>query len=413
MTIALLQDKRILLGVTGSIAAYKSAGLASQLTQAGGLVDVIMTAAATRFVTPLTFQALTGRPVYTSLWGGAEADTGLPTHIAHVGLAEGADLLAIIPATAHSMGRLAAGLADDLLSVTALAARCPVLLAPAMDGGMYEHPATQANVATLQGYGYRIIDPAWGRFASGLEGRGRLPEVPDLFGHIRRVLGEDGPLAGRHVVVTAGGTREALDPVRFISNHSSGRQGYAIAQAALDMGARVTLISTKRQLPDPPGAEMFDVGSAHEMRDAVLAHTDCDALVMAAAVADLRPATAAAQKIKKGEAELMLPLARNDDILLRVAEQRAQTGLPRVCVGFAAETQAVLQHAQEKLARKNLDIIVANDLTAPGAGFARETNQVTVLHRDGDPEALPLMTKTAVADAIMQRVARLLAAQGA
>ncbi|MFP4321395.1 MAG: bifunctional phosphopantothenoylcysteine decarboxylase/phosphopantothenate--cysteine ligase CoaBC [Anaerolineales bacterium] len=406
--ISVLQDKRIILGVTGSIAAYKVADVASKLTQGGAHVDVIMTESATRFVTPLTFQALTGRPVYTSLWGGADAATGLPTHIAHVGLAEGADLLFIAPATAQTMARLAHGMADDLLSVTALAARCPVLLAPAMDGGMYEHPATQASVTTLQSYGYGIIEPAWGRFASGLEGRGRLPEPATLIGHLRRMLGTGGPLAGRHLVVTAGGTREALDPVRYITNHSSGRQGYAIAQAGIDAGARVTLISTSTALPTPVGADVIQVVSADDMRDAVLAHIDCDVLVMVAAVADLRPAQRAEQKIKKAEAALTLQLARNDDILMLVGAQRAETGTPRVCIGFAAETTNLLDNAASKLHRKNLDLIVANDLTAPDAGFGGENNTVTILSATQDPEHLPPTTKQIVAERLLQRAAHLL-----
>ncbi|MEO1164305.1 MAG: bifunctional phosphopantothenoylcysteine decarboxylase/phosphopantothenate--cysteine ligase CoaBC, partial [Chloroflexota bacterium] len=241
--ITLLKDKRIVLGATGSIAVYKAIDLASKLTQAGALVDVVMTESAQRFVSPLTFQAVTGRPVYTDMWL-TDNSGGLPTHIAHVGLGEGADLLAVIPATANTMAKLAQGMSDDLLSVIALAARCPIVLAPAMDGGMYEHPATQANVTKLIERGATIIEPEEGRFASGLYGRGRLPEREMLIGQIRRVLGREGALAGKHVVVSAGPTREAFDPVRFISNHSSGKQGYAIAQAALDAGADVTLISS-------------------------------------------------------------------------------------------------------------------------------------------------------------------------
>jgi phosphopantothenoylcysteine decarboxylase/phosphopantothenate--cysteine ligase len=412
MAIRIFGGKHIVLGVTGSIAAYKVADLASKLTQAGALVDVILTEAAQEFITPMTFQALTGRPVYTDLWTSPAAASALPTHIAHVGLGEGADLLAIIPATANTLAKLAAGLSDDLISVTALAARCPLVVAPAMDGGMYEHPATQANLATLQGRGAYVIVPEEGRFASGLIGRGRLPETPALMGHLRHQLSRKGPLVGRRVLVTAGGTRESIDPVRYLSNHSSGKQGYAIAQAALDAGAEVVLVSTvAAHTPPPFGAEVVAVDSAAEMRDAVLDRVNtCDVLVMAAAVADFRPASFAVEKIKKHQATLSIPLAKNDDILQLVGEQRARTGHPQVSVGFAAETQDLLDYARDKLERKNLDLIVANDLTQAGAGFAGDTNIVTLLHRrnPSQPETLELMSKTAVAEALIERIAALL-----
>jgi phosphopantothenoylcysteine decarboxylase/phosphopantothenate--cysteine ligase len=275
-----------------------------------------------------------------------------------------------------------------------------------MDGEMYEHPATQANLATLQSRGVILIEPASGRFASGLEGRGRLPEIPTLIGHIRRIMGREGGLKNRQVVVTAGGTREPLDPVRYISNHSSGKQGYAIAQAAIDVGAQVTLISTIDHLPVPIGAELVSVGSAAEMQQAVLEHSDCDVLIMAAAVADLRPTTIAAQKIKKQDAVEVLPLTKNEDILALVGERRRQTHTPKVVVGFAAETQNLIDNAQGKLERKNADLIIANDLTAPGAGFAGDTNVVTIITRGQEPETLPIMSKTAVAEEIIQRVIR-------
>src|SRR5690606_8273115 len=253
--ITLLENKRIILGVTGSIAVYKAVDLASKLTQAGAQVDVIMTDAAQRFVTPLAFQSVTGRPVYTDLWQ-ADSSGGLPTHIAHVGLGEGADLLVIAPITAQTMAKLAHGLADNLLTVTTLAARCPTLIAPAMDGGMYQHPATQANLAALQLHGVDVVEPEEGRFASGLVGKGRLPETATLIGHIRRVLARTGSLAGRRVVVTAGGTVEPIDPVRYLTNRSSGKQGYALAQAALDAGAEVTLITSAQGLAQPVDARI-------------------------------------------------------------------------------------------------------------------------------------------------------------
>lgn len=412
--ITVLDGKHIILGVTGSIAVYKAVDLASKLTQAGALVDVIMTEASRRFVAPITFEAVTGRPVYTSMWvTGAGA---LPTHIAHVGLGEGADLLVIAPITAHTIARLAGGLADDLLAVTVLAARCPVLIAPAMDGGMYAHPATQANLDTLRARGVMVIEPEEGRFASGLIGKGRLPETPTLIGHIRRALGRGGALAGRRVVVTAGGTREPLDPVRVLTNRSSGKQGYALAQAALDAGADVTLISTVSELPAPVGAALVAVETAAQMRDAVLEHVvGADALLMAAAVADYRPAEAAAHKLKKSGAAAetrTLTLVRTPDILGEVSEQRPHSGWPRVVVGFAAESEDLLRNAQEKLRRKRLDLIVANDITAPDAGFAVETNRVTLLDAQGNVEPLELASKARVAEQVITRVARLLNARG-
>ena len=403
-----LYQKRILLGVTGGIAAYKACTLASRLTQVGALVDVVMTESATRFVAPLTFEALTGRPAYTTMWQTAGGGA-LPTHIAHIGLAHEANLVVIAPATAHTLARLAHGLADDLLTTLVLAATCPLLVVPAMDAGMWTHPATRANVAMLRARGVHFAGPARGRMASGLEGPGRMVEPEEIIGHIRRVLGETGPLAGRKVVVTAGPTREYLDPVRFISNPATGRQGFALAQAALDRGAAVTLITGPTGLPTPVGAERVDVTSAQEMHTAVLDNVaQADVLLMAAAVADYRPATIASQKIKKGTPELNLPLVRTTDILSAVAVRWAETGYPRVVVGFAAESEHVVENAQAKLAAKNLDLIVANDITAADAGFVASTNRVILIGRDGNVEALPLMSKSAVADQVLERVVILL-----
>ncbi|MBI5927682.1 MAG: bifunctional phosphopantothenoylcysteine decarboxylase/phosphopantothenate--cysteine ligase CoaBC [Chloroflexi bacterium] len=409
--IALIEAKRIVLGVTGSIAAYKAIDLASKLTQAGAVVDVITTEAARQFVTPLSFQSVTGRPVYTDLWQ-PDSSGGLPTHIAHVGLGEGADLLLIAPATANTIAKLAHGLADDLLSVTALAVRCPVMIAPAMDGGMYQHAATQANLSTLQSRGVQIIEPEVGRFASGLVGQGRLPETPTLLGLVRRRLAQNGLLAGKRVVVTAGGTKEAIDPVRYITNRSSGKQGYTVTQAALDAGAEVTLISTVDYLPVPAGAVHIKVGSAAEMLAAVQqAVVNADGLIMAAAVADFRPATVATQKIKKSDGNqtgLTLELARTDDILLAVKSIRQQTGYPRCVVGFAAESHDLLTHAASKLERKGLNFIVANDITAPDAGFEVETNRITILDEGGGQKSYELLTKAQVGQVIVEQVAKIL-----
>lgn len=409
--ITLLHNKRIVLGVTGSIAIYKAVDLASKLTQAGAKVDVVMTEAAAQFVTPLTFQSVTGRPVYTHLWK-AEAGESLPAHIAHIGLGESANLLAVVPASANTLAKLAHGLADDLLSVTALAARCPLLIAPAMDGGMYTHPATQANLQTLLVRGAYLVEPDEGRFASGLSGKGRLPETPALLGHIRRALAHNGVLSGFTVVVTAGGTREMIDPVRYISNRSSGKQGYAMAQAALDAGANVILITTTREMPTPVGAVRVPVNSAAEMLEAVLQHTQAaDALVMAAAVADFRPQEVAEHKIKKKEGSTNAPtltLTRTADILLTVKERRVQTRFPRIVVGFAAESEDLLKNAQAKLERKGLDLLVANDISARDAGFEVDTNRVVILDSDGAQTPLELTSKTRVAEAVVRRVAEAL-----
>ncbi len=406
--VTLLRGKRIILGVTGSIAVYKAVDLASKLTQTGALVDVIMTDAAQKFVTPLTFGAVTGRAVYTSMWQ-TDSGSGLPTHIAHVGLGEGAALYVIAPATADALARLAHGFAGDLLAVTALAARCPLVIAPAMDAGMYAHPAVQANVRTLVERGAYLIEPDEGRFASGLHGKGRFPETPALIGAIRAALGRGGNLEGRRVVVTAGGTREALDPVRYITNRSSGKQGYALAQAALDAGAQVTLI-TSADLHPPYGADVIRVGSAQELHDATMRETiRADALIMAAAVADFRPAAAAEHKIKKGEGDagLTIQLERNPDILAAVAARRERSGSPRVLVGFAAESRDVVAYGQEKLARKRLDLLVANDISAVDAGFETDTNRVILISRDA-VEPLDLMSKAHVSETVIERVAQLL-----
>ncbi|MYE26685.1 MAG: bifunctional phosphopantothenoylcysteine decarboxylase/phosphopantothenate--cysteine ligase CoaBC [Chloroflexi bacterium] len=405
---ALLRGKRIILGVSGSIAVYKAVDLASKLTQAGALVDVVMTEAAQRFIRPLTFQAVSGRPVYTDMWT-TETAGGLPSHIAHIGLAEEADLLLIAPATANTLGKLAHGLADDLLSVTVLAASCPLIIAPAMDGGMLDNPATQANLEALRGGGAHLIEPEQGRLASGLVGSGRLPETPTLLGHIRRVLGLDGPLSGQKLVVTAGGTREALDPVRYLSNRSSGKQGYAIAQAALDAGAEVVLISAA-DIPTPVGANLIPVVSAESMLAAVLEHVaGSSALIMAAAVADYRPRSVSEQKMKKSDDSLALPLERTRDILMAVKAQREKSGYPMIVVGFAAESENLVENASGKLRSKGLDLLVANDISGDDAGFAVDTNRVVALDMDGGLQAIDLTSKAAIGAYIIERVGGLLA----
>lgn len=399
-----LVGKRILLGVTGSIAAYKAADLASRLTQAGAAVDVILTQAALNFITPLTFQSITGRRAYydADLWGSEG-------HVQHIGLGKAADLLVVAPASANTLAKLAHGLADNLLSLTALAASCQLLVAPAMDGGMFMHPATQANLDILHQRGVSVVGPAEGHLASGLTGIGRMVEPTDLLGHIRLLLGRNGAMQGRRVVVTAGGTQEPIDPVRVIANRSSGKQGFALAQAALDVGAQVILIAGPVNLPTPVGARRVDVLTAEQMRQAVVeALPQVDALIMAAAVADFRPVTQVEEKMKKEEGIPQIRLEITPDILKAVALQKEETGWPRCTVGFAAESQQLIENAQVKLATKRLDLIVANDILATDAGFAVDSNRVVLLYPDGRSEALPLMSKDEVSQEIIQRIAELL-----
>lgn len=395
-----LAGKRIVLGVTGSIAAYKAADLASRLTQEGALVDAVLTAAAMRFVSPLTFQSVTGRKALTDLWSGE-------AHVAHVALGHEADLFVVAPATADILAKLAHGLADDLLSVAALASRAPLVLCPAMDAGMWEHPATRANAETLRSRGAQFIGPVEGRMASGLSGTGRFVEPEEIVGRLRTLLGARGTLAGRTVVVSAGPTQEPIDPVRYVGNRSSGRQGFALARAALDRGARVILVAGPTSLPTPAGAERIDVVTAGEMREAVLkASAKADALLMAAAVADFAPAEPAKAKLKKGSGKrsLKLRLLPTSDILADVGTRRRKTKRPRVLVGFAAETGDPSPEARRKLAAKGLDLVVANDVTVPGAAFGAATNRVVLISEGGGEERLPLMDKEKVAEAVLDRV---------
>jgi phosphopantothenoylcysteine decarboxylase / phosphopantothenate---cysteine ligase len=405
--ISIFHNKQILLGVTGSIAAYKAIDLASKLTQAGAIVTTLLTEAATKFVTPLAFKSVTGQRAMADIWSE-------DAHIIHVDLAEHAHLFVIAPATAQTIAKLAHGLADNLLTVTALAARCPIVLAPAMDGGMYSNPATQANLKTLAARGITIVGPASGRMASGLVGKGRLVEPMEIFGQARLRLAHTGPLAGRHIVVTAGGTQEPLDPVRFITNRSSGKQGFALAQAALDGGAEVTLITgptVNATLATPTGARRLEVNTAAEMATAVLtASAEADALIMAAAVADFRPNQVAEQKIKKSTAP-QINLEKTIDILSAIADRRDLTRRPEVVVGFAAESQNLIENAREKIQRKKLSFIVANDISADDAGFSVDTNRVTLIDVDEGVEQLPLLSKAQVAEAVVARVTKLLQAR--
>ncbi len=393
-----LEGRRVVLGVTGSISCYKAADAASKLTQAGALVDVILTESAQMFVTPLTFRALTQRPVFTDMY-----DPQSPFAEEHIALARAADAMLIAPASATTIARLAHGMADDMVALTYLATTAPVIVAPAMDAQMWAHAAVVANVATIRERGATIVGPAEGRLASGHVGLGRLVETETLVGAVRAAIGVSGDLAGRHIVVSAGGTHEPLDPVRYLGNRSSGKMGVAIAEAARDRGARVTLVCGPIALPTPYGIDRIDVKTTADMGDAVRFVTEgCDALIMAAAPADFRPASTSDQKIKRTGEGLTMDLIPNADIIA------SATG-SFVKVGFAAETQHVREHATEKIAKKGLDFIVANDVTAPSAGFAHDTNQVTIIDEGGRTEDLPLMSKYEVGHRILDRVAAIIA----
>ena len=395
-----LAGKNIVLGVTGSIACYKALDLASKLAQAGANVETILSYGAAQFVTPLAFRSLTHRSVVTDTF-----DAGSEYSVEHIALARWADLVVIAPATVHCIAKLAAGLADDPLTTTVIATAAPLLVAPAMDANMFDHPATRENLARLRNRGVLLAGPAPGRLASGLTGMGRLLEPAQLLGHIAAALGRNGDLAGRRIIVSAGGTQEAIDPVRVITNHSSGRMGFAIAAAARDRGAAVTLVTAPVSLPDPPLVQVVKTRSAQDMCDAVLSATaSADALIMAAAVADYRPATTAAQKIKKTAAdEMVIHLDKTTDILATAAGSFIR-------VGFSAESENLEANAADKVRRKNLDLIVANDITEAGSGFGVDTNRVALIDRALRVERLPLLSKYAVGHRILDRVAALLAA---
>ncbi len=390
----ILQHKRMVLGVSGGIAAYKMVEVARDLTLAGALVDVMLTQAALEFVTPLPFQTLTRRRVYTTVFEPwTEAEQG------HVSIGEQADTLVIAPATANLIAKLAHGLVDDMLTATVLASSAPLIIAPAMDHLMYRHPATQENLATLERRGARIIGPDQGPLASGIVGFGRLVPPARLLAAIRATLGARGPLAGKRVVVTAGPTLEAIDPIRFLSNRSSGRMGYALADAALDAGAAVTLISGPVSLPAPAEATVVPVESAAQMLDAVRnAIDDADILVMSAAVADFRPVQVAEQKIKKGASDRQLQLTRTADILASID----RPGL--IKVGFAAETTNLLEHARDKLLAKRLDLLVANDALGT---MGSATSRAYLLRPGHEPEDLPMMSKEELAEVIIDRIAQI------
>jgi phosphopantothenoylcysteine decarboxylase/phosphopantothenate--cysteine ligase len=393
----MLAGKTVVLGITGGIAAYKAAEIASSLTRAGARVETVMTEAATRFITPLTLRNITGRPVVTDMFELASEYS-----VEHIALAEAADVMVIAPATANTIAKMAAGIADNMVGSVVLATLAPVVVAPAMNDNMYQNPITQENISRLKARGFRIVEPEYGRLASGKMGWGRLAENDRIIEAVMQALVRPGDLSGKKIVVTAGGTREPIDPVRHIGNRSSGRMGYAIAEAARDRGAEVTLISGPVGLHKPAGIDIQPVMTADEMKAAVTEAVDgADALIMAAAVADYRPKVTAEAKIKKDSPDLTLELVRTPDILAEVKGSFIR-------VGFAAESEDIAANARKKLEQKKLDLIVANDITAADSGFDVDTNRVTIIDRDGKVEELPLMSKREAAERVLDRVAGML-----
>jgi len=395
-----IYGKRIVIGITGSIAAYKSADLASHLTKLGAEINAILTKAGEKFISPLSIQSVSGKKAFTErdLWGGKG-------HVVHINLAHTADLLVIAPATANTIAKLAYGVADNLLTVTVLAAVCPVIIAPAMDAGMYENKIKKKNIGLLKERGYIFIGPTEGHLASGLKGPGRMVEPVEIVNTIRYLLSRGNPLNSKKIVITAGGTQEAVDPVRILTNYSSGKQGYAMAQATLDAGSDVTLISAPTSLTPPTGCTLIPVKSAEEMHTAVLEEImDAQALIMAAAVADFRPKVIKTEKIKKNLGLDIIKLKPTRDILKDVAEVKKTKKLDLKVIGFAAESKNLKVNAREKLNEKNMDMIIANDISDPQAGFIVDTNKVLLMYSDGSTEQLPMMSKIDVAEKVIQHL---------
>ncbi|WHY99106.1 bifunctional phosphopantothenoylcysteine decarboxylase/phosphopantothenate--cysteine ligase CoaBC [Peribacillus simplex] len=399
----MLIDKKVLLCVTGGIAVYKAAALTSKLTQEGAHVKVIMSESARKFVTPLTFQALSRNDVYTDTFD--EKDSSV---IAHIDLADWADIILLAPATANVIGKVANGIADDMITTTLLATEAPVWVAPAMNVHMYAHPAVQKNMETLRSFGYQFIEPGEGYLACGYVGKGRLEEPETIVEHLNRYFGErksqKQPLKGKKYLITAGPTREAIDPVRYVTNHSSGKMGYALAEEAIEMGAEVTLITGPVNLTPPFKARVIPVESAADMYDAVFEQFDSsDVVIMTAAVADYKPKVYHAQKMKKQPGENVIEFERTKDILKELGENKTH----QILVGFAAETNNVEEYARGKLVKKNADMIVANNVTVAGAGFGTDTNIVTIYDKDGSATELPKMSKADIAKSILAEVSRM------
>lgn len=391
--------RKVLLGVTGGIAAYKSVELARLFIRGGLEVQVIMTPAAAEFITPLTFQTLTERPAYIEMYAHKTGDK-----IRHISLLDRADLFVIAPASANTIAKMASGIADNLLTTTYLAASCPVVVVPSMNSSMFKHPVLQENLARLRAHGCLIMEPASGELACGVYGSGRMPEPVDIYAFCRKAMASKDYLAMK-ALVTAGPTREPLDPVRYLSNPATGRMGYALAEALDQRGAEVTLISGPTHLAPLPGVKLIPVVTAGEMHTAVFDnYKDKKVIIKAAAVSDFRPLLAEAHKVKKNNASLTLELAANPDILHELGERKGD----RVLVGFAAETEAAVENARDKMFRKNLDLIIVNNLNEEGAGFAVSTNRVSIIDREGEVEELPLMEKENLAHRILDRVAEIL-----
>lgn len=402
----MLDGKNVVVGVSGGIAAYKSVDIVSRLKKAGATVYVIMTDSAAKFVTPLTFREISGNPVVVSMW-----DEPKQWNVEHIALATKADLFLIAPATANVIGKIANGIADDMLTTTVMATKAPVILAPAMNTNMYLNPIVQANLSKLRNAGYHIIEPACGMLACGIEGPGRLPEPAVIVDSLCSIITREPDLQNKKIIVTAGGTREPIDPVRYVGNRSSGKMGFALAKAAAERGGKVILISGPVTLPCPLEGDITlkRVESAMQMREAVLAEfSDADVVIKAAAVADYRPQQAAAQKIKKTGDTLTVVLEKNPDILKELGQLKKN----QLLVGFAAETEGLIQHAQQKLAAKNLDMIVANDVTLPGAGFNTDTNIAKLLYKDGSIEELSQMDKEKMAHIILDKIYGMLSKKG-
>lgn len=397
----MLKNKTVLLGVTGGIAAYKAAALTSLLVKQHASVEVIMTKNATEFVTPLTFEQLTGNRTMVDTF-----DRNFSHQVEHISLAQRTDLVIIAPATANVCAKLAHGLADDMLTTTVLACRCPKLIAPAMNTNMFENPVTQDNLKTLRHYGWEVIEPESGRLACGAIGKGKMPEPEYLLQHILRHISKPHDLKGKNVLVTAGATQESIDPVRYITNHSTGKMGYALAKAAMLRGAQVTLISGKTSIASPPFVKVIDIVSAQDMFNAVVKNAEVSDLIFkAAAVADYTPTEYTDKKIKKSDGEMSIPLKRTQDILGYLGQNRRDG---QIICGFSMETENMVENSQQKLIKKNADMICANNLKIEGAGFGVDTNIITVITANGTNE-LPLQSKDAAADIILDEALKLFA----
>lgn len=395
----MLKGKTVLLGVTGGIAAYKAAALASALVKQHAAVEVVMTQNATQFIAPLTFEQLTGRKTLVDTF-----DRNFVHQVEHIALADRTDLVVIAPATANVCAKLSHGLADDMLTTTVLACRCPKLIAPAMNTNMYENPVTLDNLNLLRHYGWEVIEPASGRLACGAVGKGKLPEPEEILQYILKYLAFPHDLAGKKVLVTAGPTQEAIDPVRYLTNHSSGKMGYALARMAMLRGAEVTLISGPTAIAPPPFVKVVPIMSAQDMFEAMAAHWEnADFIFKAAAVADYTPTEYADEKVKKKDGEMSIPLKRTQDILAWLGQQKRKG---QVICGFSMETQDMVKNSREKLQKKNVDMICANNLKVAGAGFGVDTNIITIITRN-DTRELPMLSKEAAANAILDQAIRL------